>query len=86
MRIDGAGYLRIFWSLMLPLSGPAVATVFVLTCLAGWSALLKPLVFTASEAMQTLQVGLAFLDRGAFGMVHQACDSQRGYLKSVCWL
>jgi multiple sugar transport system permease protein len=66
MRVDGAGYYRIFWSLMLPLSGPAIATVFILTFLAEWSALLKPLVFTTSENMRTLQVGLSFLDRGAF--------------------
>lgn len=66
MRIDGAGYYRIFWSLMLPLSGPAIATVFILTFLAEWSTLLKPLVFTSSESMRTLQVGLSFLDKGAF--------------------
>jgi multiple sugar transport system permease protein len=66
MLIDGAGYLRIFWSLMLPLSGPAVATVSILTFLAEWNSLLKPLVFTTSDNMLTLQVGLSFLNRGAF--------------------
>jgi len=66
MRVDGAGPYRIFRSLMLPLSWPAVATVFILTFLAEWSALLKPLVFTTSETMRTLQVGLSFLNRGAF--------------------
>jgi multiple sugar transport system permease protein len=66
MFMDGAGYLRLFWSLMLPLSGPAVATVFILTFLAEWNSLLKPLVFTTSQSMYTLQVGLSFLNRGAF--------------------
>ena len=65
MHVDGAGYLRTFWSLMLPLAGPAVATVFILTWLAEWSGLLKPLVFTTSNEMWTLQVGLNFLNRGA---------------------
>ena len=51
---------------MLPLSGPAIATVFILTFLAEWSSLLKPLVFTQSENMRTLQQGLAFLNQGAF--------------------
>jgi len=65
-KVDGAGYYRVFWSLMLPLSGPAVATVFVLTFLAEWSDLLKPLVFTSSSDMYTLQQGLAVtLNRGA---------------------
>lgn len=65
MFIDGAGYLRIFFLLMLPLSGPAAASVFILTWLAEWSTLLKPLVFTTSKEMYTLQVGLNFLNRGA---------------------
>ena len=66
MHIDGANTYRTFWSLALPLSGPAVATVCILTFLSEWNALLKPLVFTSSEDMRTLQVGLAFLNRGAF--------------------
>lgn len=65
MTIDGAGYLRIFWSLMLPLSGPSTVSIFILTWLAEWSSLLKPLVFTSSNQMWTLQVGLNFLNRGA---------------------
>jgi multiple sugar transport system permease protein len=65
-KIDGAGYYRIFWSVMLPLAGPAVATVFILTFLGEWSSLLKPLVFNSSLDMYTLQQGLAVtLNRGA---------------------
>ena len=65
MLIDGAGYLRTFWSLMLPLSGPPVLSIFILTWLAEWSGLLKPMLFTTSPKMWTLQVGLNFLNRGA---------------------
>jgi multiple sugar transport system permease protein len=65
-KIDGAGYYRIFWTVMLPLAGPAVATVFILTFLAQWNDLLKPLVFNSSPDMYTLQQGLAVtLNRGA---------------------
>jgi multiple sugar transport system permease protein len=65
-KIDGAGYYRIFWKIMLPLAGPAVATVFILTFLAEWSNLLKPLVFTSSADLYTLQQGLAItLNKGA---------------------
>ncbi|HET8912646.1 MAG TPA: carbohydrate ABC transporter permease [Ktedonobacteraceae bacterium] len=64
--IDGAGYYRTFSLVMLPLAGPAVATVFILTFLAEWSSLLKPLVFNSSPDMYTLQQGLAItLNRGA---------------------
>jgi multiple sugar transport system permease protein len=65
MTMDGAGYLRTFWSLMLPLSGPPTVSIFILTWLAEWSGLLKPLLFTSSNEMWTLQVGLNFLNRGA---------------------
>lgn len=65
-RMDGAGYYRTFFSVMLPLAGPAVATVFILTFLGEWSNFLKPLIFTSSPDMYTLQVGLAItLSRGA---------------------
>ncbi|MBA2394400.1 MAG: carbohydrate ABC transporter permease [Ktedonobacteraceae bacterium] len=65
-KMDGAGYYRIFWTAMLPLSGPAVATVFILTFLGEWSNLLKPLVFTSSPELYTLQQGLTVnLSRGA---------------------
>jgi multiple sugar transport system permease protein len=51
---------------MLPLAGPAVATVFILTFLGEWSNLLKPLVFNSSPDMYTLQQGLAVtLSKGA---------------------
>jgi multiple sugar transport system permease protein len=65
MVVDGAGYLRIFWSLMLPLSGPPTISIFILTWLAEWSGLLKQMLFTTSKEMWTLQVGLSFLNRGA---------------------
>jgi multiple sugar transport system permease protein len=64
--IDGAGYYRTFWSVALPLAGPAIATVFILTFMGEWSNLLKPLVFNSSADMFTLQQGLAVtLNRGA---------------------
>ncbi len=64
--IDGAGQWRIFYSIALPLAGPAIATVFILTFLGEWSTLLKPLVFNTSPEMYTLQQGLAItLNKGA---------------------
>lgn len=61
--VDGAGFLRLFFSVMMPLAGPVTATVGVLTFLGAWNAFLVPLVFTfgAPEA-RTLPVGmLAFV-------------------------
>ena len=61
--MDGAGFLRIFVNIMLPLAGPVTATVTVLTFLAAWNAFLIPLVFTfGTPGLRTLPVGmLAFV-------------------------
>ncbi|RIQ35776.1 carbohydrate ABC transporter permease [Jiangella rhizosphaerae] len=58
-RVDGAGELRIFWSVMLPLTGPALATLGILTFLTSWNNFLWPLVVAQTEDMYTLPVALA---------------------------
>jgi ABC-type glycerol-3-phosphate transport system permease component len=61
--VDGASFLRTFFSVMLPLAGPVTATVGVLTFLGAWNAFLVPLVFTfGAPHLRTLPVGmLAFV-------------------------
>ncbi|WP_152351320.1 carbohydrate ABC transporter permease [Brachybacterium subflavum] len=57
--MDGAGFLRVFFRVMLPLSGPVTATVVVLTFLASWNNFFLPLVFTFSTPQnRTLAVGM----------------------------
>ena len=58
-RVDGAGELRIFFSVILPLCGPAVATLGVLTFLTSWNNFLWPLVVATTEDKYTLPVALA---------------------------
>jgi raffinose/stachyose/melibiose transport system permease protein len=55
-RIDGAGEMRIFWSVVLPLSGPALATVAILNFVGIWNDFFFPLV--AAPSIPTLQVGV----------------------------
>jgi multiple sugar transport system permease protein len=57
-RIDGAGELRIFWQIMLPLAMPAVATLAIFSFQAGWNAFLWPLLITTTDDMRTIQLGL----------------------------
>src|SRR5207237_8759410 len=57
-RIDGAGELRIFWQIMLPLAMPAVATLAIFSFQAGWNAFLWPLLITTTDDMRTVQLGL----------------------------
>ncbi|TFD90849.1 carbohydrate ABC transporter permease [Cryobacterium lactosi] len=58
-RIDGAGEVRIFARIMLPLAGPALLTVAMFTFLASWNDLLWPLLVATDPQMQTLPAGLA---------------------------
>jgi multiple sugar transport system permease protein len=58
-RIDGAGELRIFFSVILPLCGPALATLGILTFLGSWNNFLWPLVVAQTEDKYTLPVALA---------------------------
>jgi len=60
-RVDGASSFRIWWQIVLPLSGPALATLAIFTFLGEWNNFLWPLIVTNSEEMRTLPVGLASL-------------------------
>lgn len=63
-RVDGAGEHYIFWRIVMPLCGPALATLTILTFLASWNSFLWPLVVATSEDMFTLPVAVAFLATG----------------------
>ncbi len=57
-KIDGCGYLGIFWHVILPLSKPALATLALFTFIGSWNNLITPLVFIVSEEKMTLPLGL----------------------------
>jgi multiple sugar transport system permease protein len=63
-RIDGAGEYTIFFRIVLPLCGPALATLGVLTFLGQWNSFLWPLVVASTEDMFTLPVALALFATG----------------------
>jgi multiple sugar transport system permease protein len=69
-RIDGAGEFRIFFRVVLPLCGPALATVGILTFLSSWNNLLWPLVVAQTKDLYTLPVALAFLSQSTDGTVN----------------
>lgn len=60
-RIDGASSFAIYWRIVLPLSGPALATLGVFTFTAQWNNFLWPLIVINDEQMRTLTVGLRAL-------------------------
>ena len=63
-RVDGAGEHYIFWRIIMPLCGPALATLTILTFLGSWNSFLWPLVVATGEDMFTLPVAVAFLATG----------------------
>ena len=56
--MDGAGHLRILWSVFVPIARPALATVAIFQAAWVWNELLFALVFIANKAHMTLPVGL----------------------------
>lgn len=58
-KIDGAGHLRIFVSVMLPLTRPAWLTMAILAFQASWNDFLNPLVYLYSSGKWPLSVGMA---------------------------
>jgi ABC-type glycerol-3-phosphate transport system permease component len=63
-RIDGASLPRIFWSIVLPLSGPVYATAFIIDGIAQWNSFLRPLIVLNDIADFPLSVGLRYLRVG----------------------
>jgi sn-glycerol 3-phosphate transport system permease protein len=57
-RIDGAGPLRFFWDVLLPLSRTNIAALFVILFIYGWNQYLWPLLVTTQESMYTTVIGI----------------------------
>jgi ABC-type glycerol-3-phosphate transport system permease component len=66
-RIDGASHWRVYWQLMLPLSGPVVAIVAIYTFLSAWNDFMTPLIYLNSPHNRTLALALAAF-KGQFGL------------------
>lgn len=57
--VDGAGYWRIYWSVILPLSRPIIASLAILFFLANWNAFLWPLTVVNDPNLWVVQVGIS---------------------------
>lgn len=66
-RLDGCGYLRILWTVHIPLVKPALATHAVFSFLTFWNEFLWPLIVTNSDNKRVLTVGLTSLASGYLG-------------------
>ena len=57
-KIDGCGFFRIYMTIILPLSKPALATLTVFTFMGNWGSFMWPLLVTNTMTMRTLPIGL----------------------------
>jgi multiple sugar transport system permease protein len=58
--VDGAGFFRIYRTIVMPLSGPATATVAILTFLPAWNSYLWPLMVVQSENLRPVMLGIQY--------------------------
>jgi len=68
-RIDGAGTLRIYWQIMMPLCGPVIAITAIYTFMNTWNDFLYPLIYLNSPGNRTLALALASFN-GQYGVSH----------------
>jgi len=67
-KVDGAGYIRMWWSIAVPLTRAALIVVFVFELKAAWTDLVKPLIFLRDVPLFTLPRGLkAVIDSPSIG-------------------
>ena len=57
--LDGANRFQILWRIILPLSRPALTTLFLFTFIGEWNDLFKPLIFTTRPELRTVQLALS---------------------------
>lgn len=62
-RMDGASTWMILWTIIVPLSWPAIAVVALFAFMSQWNEFIWPLLATTSEDMRTVQIGLRYLLR-----------------------
>ena len=68
-KIDGASFLQIYRHIMLPLAGPSLSTLAILTFNGSWNNFFGPLIFINSSERMTLPLGMLYL-RGQQGVVN----------------
>jgi multiple sugar transport system permease protein len=61
-KIDGAGYFRIFWQVMLPLIGPGLSALGIFTFLASWNNFLGPLLYLRDWEKYTFPIAIVLLE------------------------
>jgi sn-glycerol 3-phosphate transport system permease protein len=68
--MDGCGNWRFFWKILMPMSGPVLATVFISAFVNSWTTYLWPLMVTNVNEMRTVQVIITMLNASELNSVY----------------
>jgi sn-glycerol 3-phosphate transport system permease protein len=68
-KMDGAGPMRFFWDVLLPLSRTSMAALFVIQFIYGWNQYLWPLLMSTEERMYPIVMGIRSMTAGADSQV-----------------
>jgi ABC-type glycerol-3-phosphate transport system permease component len=60
--IDGAGYWRTFWDVILPLARPGLVTLAIFTFMGNYGSFFWPLILIKSDSLRTLPIGMLYFD------------------------
>ena len=66
-RIDGASWFRVYWSILMPLCRPIIATIAVFSFIAHWNEFMGPLIYLRDQSKFPLSLGLFTLRIDSFG-------------------
>ncbi len=69
--IDGSGYGRIFWTIVLPLCKPAIATLTIISVMGQWNAFIEPMIYLNEAHKFPISVGLQYFRVTAGGMTEE---------------
>lgn len=64
-RLEGAGEIRVFWQIIMPMMKPAWSTLVVFSFVANWNDYFSPLIYITSQAMKTAPLALQTITGGA---------------------
>ena len=67
-KIDGCGFWRIYWHIMLPLVRPTLAVIGIFTFMAAWNDFMGPLIYLSDERLYPLSLGLYALNVSTHGV------------------
>ena len=84
-KIDGAGFFRIWWSVLLPLTRPALATVAILSLVFHWNDFVAPLVYLNSQDNFTLALGVRLFRDQYRTFFNQTMAFSTMMSLPICW-